>query len=249
VRGGSRVCPTVPRKAHKVLASTRHAHRRRKRVARCALRSAVGVLLSRTVQGTERARALHRLSRVRCSQPWPRPTTSHVPFPTEERRWHPQRSLLHRSRLQRPPGSRLLHKLHAAACAVLCGGTPRACHPVSVFVASERIRAARQHGMRTARSSAVAACSQSAPHPLPARPLARRTLRHIPTETRAPWVSLHPAAAHAHAFSCTRPRWRESHTRKLWHAPSAMAHSVAHILSSSTTLTPCSYPDAQTNLF
>ena len=103
--------------------------------------------------------------------------------------------------------------LHAAACAVLCGGTPRACHPVSVFVASERIRAARQHGMRTSRPSAVAACSQSAPHPLPPRPLARRTLRHIPTETRAPWVSLHPAAAHAHAFSCTRPRWRESHTR------------------------------------
>ena len=116
-------------------------------------------------------RARSPSSRVRCSQPWPRPTTSHVPFPTEERRWHPQRSLLHRSRLQRPPGSRLLHKLHAAACAVLCGGTPRACHPVSVFVASERIRAARQHGMRTA--SAVAACSQTAPHPLPARPLAR----------------------------------------------------------------------------
>ena len=110
------------------------------------------------------------------------------------------------------PGSRLLQKPHATACAVLCGGHQELAHSLW-GQGGVRIRAARQHGMRTSRPSAVAACSQSAPHPLPPRPLARRTLRHIPTETRAPWVSLHPAAAHAHAFSCTRPRWRESHTR------------------------------------
>jgi hypothetical protein len=88
--------------------------------------------------------------RVRCPQPWPRPTT------TRSRRRSSgdgMRSapLLHRTRLQRPPAPDSFHKLHAAACAVLCGGhQERDCPQPLCGRGGERIRqhgsTARQHG-------------------------------------------------------------------------------------------------------
>eukprot|EP00962_Isochrysis_galbana_P040293 scaffold14576_cov132-Isochrysis_galbana.AAC.17 len=96
----------------------------------------------------------------------------------EQRRRHPQRALHHRARLQRPRLP-LLHNLHAAACAVLCGGnTHGLAHSLSAR-GGERNRVARQHGMRTARSSAVAACSPE---------------RTLPT-ARPPSCTAHPAPA------------------------------------------------------
>ena len=104
-------------------------------------------------------------------------TPHHRTFPTEEqRRRRPQRSLLHRTRLQRPRLPTASHKLHAAACAVLCGGTPRACHPASVVVV------ACESGQRDS-----TACARRAPSQwLRAHPSA-------PT-ARPPPCTAHPAA-------------------------------------------------------
>ena len=61
---------------------------------------------------------LHRLSRVRCPQPWPCPT-SHVP---DRGAAETASAALHRTRLLQwprlPPAP---HKLHVTSCAVFCG--------------------------------------------------------------------------------------------------------------------------------
>lgn len=77
--------------------------------------------------------------------------------------------------------------LHAAACAVLCGGTPRVYpHPLWSWRASES-RAARQHGTHTARSSSVAACCPERAF-LAARPpsCTAHPVAHTSPETQAP---------------------------------------------------------------
>ena len=67
-----------------------------------------------------------------------------------------------------PHSSQTVHTAAcAAACAVLCGGTQELPQPLCSW---RRVTAARQHGTRTARSSAVAACPSSAPSSQPPSP-------------------------------------------------------------------------------
>ena len=113
-------------------------------------------------------------------------------------------------------GSRLLHNLHAAACVVLCGGTPRACpQPLCSWAASE----SGQHGSiahSTARSFAMAACSPSSPSSQPARPpfCTAHPAAHTSSRDTSPRGRrcLVPLRTHAPP-SRTRPRWRGSRTR------------------------------------
>ena len=121
---------------------------------------------------------LHRLSGA-----LPMATPHHRTFPTEEqRRRRPQRALRHRTRLQRPPAPDSFHNLHAAACAVLCGGTPRACpQPLwSWRRANPGSAAAQQHGALLSSGCVLPELAFLTARP-PARPSAWRTLRHTHT--------------------------------------------------------------------
>jgi len=136
-------------------------------------------------------------------------TPHHHTFPTEEqRRRRPQRALRHRIQLQRPPAPDSSTNLHAAACAVLCGGTPRVC-PQPLW--SWRAIESGQHGgtaHSTACSSAMAACSPERafltacpPALLHGAPCGAHILqRHIPHGCRCimPLRTHAPPSARAH---------------------------------------------------
>ena len=109
------------------------------------------------------------------------------------------------------PGSRLLHKPARRSLRRAVWRNPRVCpQPLwSWWRANPGSTAARQPGMRTARSSAVAACSPSARSSQPARPLARRTLWRIPRDTSPTDV--------AAACRCARTRL-QLHTTTMWRA-------------------------------
>ena len=112
-----------------------------------------------------------------------------------------------------PALSRSSHTARHSLCRVVWRN-PNSLPAASAVVASERIRAARQHG--SAAHSSVRAPQRwlhalpSAPSSQPARPpsCTAHPVAHTSPETRATRVSLPHAAAHARASSCTRPRWR-----------------------------------------
>lgn len=87
-----------------------------------------------------------------------------------------------------PTPSRARHKLHAAACAVLCGARQELGHSLCAH-GCERIRgtAARRHRVRMTRSFAAAACPPSAPSSQPACPPSC-TAHPVPhTKGHTPW--------------------------------------------------------------
>ena len=151
----------------------------------------------------------HPSPRVHCPQPWPRPTTTRSRRRSSGDGVRSARCSIVSGSRRLPAPSRAPHKLHAAACAGLCGGTQELAHSLCAR-GGVRIRAARQHGMHTAHSSAVAACSAlSAPSSQPAYP--PHPVAH-PLETQAPMgfrcpmplrTHLPPAAQHCRGG--TRP--------------------------------------------
>ena len=122
------------------------------------------------------------------------------------------------------PGSRLLHKLHAAACAVLCGGhQERACpQPLCSWRACES-------GQHSSTAHSTARSSVAASSPERTSPTAR-----LPSCTAPPaphtssrdmsitGVAASCRCAHARTPSCTRPRWRGSRTRMRMRQSAAM---------------------------
>ena len=141
--------------------------------------------------GRELARegALHHLSRVRCPQPWPRPTTARS-------RRRSSGDDIHSAAPSHPapatPGFRLLHKLHAAACAVLCGGHQERACPQPLWRRANPGGTAAQHAPGALlRSGRV--LPRAHLYPLPTcHPPAQRTLcrthpqRHGPHGCRCP---------------------------------------------------------------
>ena len=139
-------------------------------------------------------------------------TPHHHTFPTEEqRRRRPQRSLLHRTRLQRPRLPLLSQPAHHSLRRAVWRN-PKSVPTASVVVAASE---SGQHGSTahsTARSSSVTACSPSSPPPLPARPpsCTAHPAAHTSSRDTSPptGVAAGLPAAHAHDFGCSRPRWR-----------------------------------------
>ena len=104
------------------------------------------------------------------------------------------------------PGSLpLLHKLHAAACAVLCGGTQEWC-PSLCARGGERIRAAwqYQHGHGALLHGGCVLPGAHLIHCLPAILHGRLCGAHILQRHMPHGCRCRTAAAHAHAPSSTR---------------------------------------------
>ena len=102
-------------------------------------------------------RALRASHSVRCPQPWPRPT-SHVPDGGAAETASAARAVPSHP-APATPGSRLLSQPARRSLRRAVWRNPKSLPTACLLVASERIRAARQHGTCTARSSAMAACS------------------------------------------------------------------------------------------
>jgi hypothetical protein len=147
-------------------------------------------------------------------------TPHHRTFPTEEqRRRHPQRSLLHRTRLQRPPAPDSSTNLHATACAVMCGGhQERACpQPLCSWRHANPLdhSPATRHAHGALLRSGCVLPEHTLPTACPPSCMAH-AVAHTSPEIRAPRLSLHRAAAHAHAPSRVRPRRGTRAARAFW---------------------------------
>mmetsp|Transcript_43717 Transcript_43717/g.92990 ORF Transcript_43717/g.92990 Transcript_43717/m.92990 type:complete len:238 (+) Transcript_43717:142-855(+) len=154
---------------------------------------------------------LHRLYRVRCPQPWPRPTTA-----LSRRRSSGdgvRSALCHIAPGSSDPGSRLLHKPARRSLRRAVWRAPRESLPTaSLLVAASE---SRQHGSTahsTAGSSAMAACSPSSPSSQPACPPSCTAPcgAHIPRDTNPTDVAAACRCARTRTSSCRRPRWRGS---------------------------------------
>ena len=117
------------------------------------------------------------------------------------------------------PGSRSFTNLHAAACAVLCGGTPRACHPASVVVVA--CESGQRDSTACARHAhgALLRCGRVFPraHPQPTRPPARHTLRRThPHRDTSPHGCRCIVPLRTHAPLAARGRSDAGSARTLW---------------------------------
>ena len=124
------------------------------------------------------------------------------------------------SRLSAP--SRAPHKLHATACAGLCGGTQEFAHSLCAR-GSATARHAQAHSLTVAACSALSAPSSqpaSLPHPV----------AHPPPDPHG--LSLPHATAHALASSSTTLLW--------WHAPCTSSQRESPLINAAFIL-PYSY--------
>ena len=151
-----------------------------------------------------------------CALP-PDAITPHRALPVgdaEQRRPRPQCVLLHRTLLQRPRLP-LLHKLHAAACAVLCGTSQEIFQQPAC---SWRRANPRGGSVAVPRAHDVLLCSGCVP-PERAFPTAHPpTLLHCalcvaqPEGTSSVAVAAPCRCAHTCTSNCMRPQWRGSRT-------------------------------------
>ena len=121
------------------------------------------------------------IASVGCAaRPWPRPTSHRTTEMREQRRRRPQRVLRHRIQLQRPPGSRLLHKPARRSLRRAVRRAPRTQHLMPLPY--------RSHACASGSRESAAPCDpRHTPsararwhHPTQAFPCAAHTATHTP---------------------------------------------------------------------